>query len=159
MAGPTPRPDGEDPTGDDLDARWAELTERLGELRLPPEDEMPPPPAAQPASSVLPPTPGPRDYSPASPAGAEDDSGDPGDVVDDFVAPEPEPLRDAQPILVLGWAAVLLGLGVMVLCVLAWRGAPGVVWLSAAGSLAVGVGILLWRLPARRDYDDDGAVL
>lgn len=157
MAGPTRGANGDEPSQDDLDARWAELTARLGELRLPPQDEMPAePPRSEPAHRPLPP--GPRDYTPEP----ETDDEDPArDLVDGFVAPEPEPLRDAQPVVVLGWAGVLLGLAVMVLCVLIWRDAPGLVWLSAAASLAVGIGILLWRLPARREPDDydDGAVV
>lgn len=157
MAGPTRGPNGDEPSQDDLDARWAELTARLGELRLPPEDEVPPAPApSEPTHRPLPP--GPRDYTPDP--DVDDDDPD-RDLVDGFIAPEPEPLRDAQPIVVLGWVGVLLGLAVMVLCVLVWRAAPGLVWLSAAASLAVGIGILLWRLPARREPDDydDGAVV
>ncbi|MEE6281189.1 hypothetical protein [Georgenia sunbinii] len=158
MAGPIRDSDGDESSHDDFEARWAELTERLGELRLPPEADVPPgPPPAEQAPRGPAPV-GPRDFSPAPES--EDDDPD-RDVVDGFVAPEPEPLRDAQPIVVVGWLAVLAGLAAMMLCVLAWRTAPGLVWLTAAGSLAVGIGILLWRLPSHREPDDydDGAVV
>ena len=150
MAGPTrDRGDDEWPP-EDIDARW-------GELELPPQEDDPvAPPPPRPTRTTAP---GPRDCSPAPET--EDEDGDPGrDLVDGFVPPEPD-LRDAQPVVVVGWLAVLGGLAVMMLCVLAWRTAPGLVWLAAAASLAVGIGILLWRLPSRREPDDydDGAIV
>lgn len=158
MAGPIREPGGNVPD-DDLDAKWAELTARLGELRLPPAEDDPDPgpvteTAAQPAALPL----GPRDYTPAP----ETDDDDPErDVVDGFVEPDPDPLSRAEPVLVVGWVAVLGGLALMIVCVLAWRDAPGMVWLVAVAALATGIGLLLWRMPARRDIDDydDGAVV
>ncbi|PYG02006.1 hypothetical protein SAMN05216184_101471 [Georgenia satyanarayanai] len=157
MAGPTRgAADGDHVPDDDLDAQWAALTARLGELRLPAEEELEPQPEPRPPAAA--PAPGPRDYSPA--AETEDDDRA-RDVVDGFVAPDPEPLSRSEPLLVVAWGGVLGGLAVMLLCVLLWRSAPGLVWLVAAGALAVGVGLLLWRMPARRDTDDydDGAVV
>ncbi len=159
MAGPTRgAADSSNTPDDDLDAQWADLTARLGELRLPPEDDPEPEPEPQPAPS--PRAPGPRDYSPEPESDDEDD--DPGrDLVDGFVQPDPDPLSRAEPVLVLGWLGVLGGLALMIVCVLVWRGAPGVVWLAAVAALAAGAGVLLWRMPARRDLDDydDGAVV
>ncbi len=158
MAGPTREPGGHVPD-DDLDAKWAELTARLGELRLPAaEDDDAQSAGEEPAPRTAPPAPGPRDYSPA----AETDDDDPArDVVDGFVEPDPDPLSRAEPVLVVGWVGVLGGLALMIVCVLAWRGAPGMVWLVAVAALATGIGLLLWRMPARREADDydDGAVV
>lgn len=156
MAGPTRgAADGDHVPDDDLDAQWAELTARLGELRLPPEQ---PDPEPEPPSPAAAPAPGPRDYSPAA---ETDDDDRERDVVDGFVEPDPDPLAHSEPVLVLAWAGVLGGLAAMLLCVLLWRSAPGIVWLAAVAALAVGVGLLLWRMPARRDADDydDGAVV
>ncbi len=159
MAGPTwEGADRGDSRDDDLDAQWAELTARLGELRLPPELPSTPPPADEPRTHH-PLTPGPRDYSPGP---ATEDEPDPGrDLVDGFQPPDPDPLDQAEPVLVLGWLAVLVGLAVILVCVLAWRAAPGAVWLASSAAVAVGIGVLLWRMPARRDPDDydDGAVV
>ena len=159
MAGPTRgAADGGNTPDDDLDAQWADLTARLGELRLPPAEDDDEPPAAPADPHPVPPTPGPRDYTPAP----ETDDDDPErDVVDGFVQPDPDPLSRAEPVLVVGWAGVLGGLALMIVCVLAWRGAPGMVWLLAVAALAVGIGLLLWRMPARRETDDhgDGAVV
>jgi len=163
MAGPTRgAAEGGNVPDDDLDAKWAELTARLGELRLPPDDDEEAPPEAAPAPppAVLPAAPGPRDYSPAPETDDEDD--DPArDLVDGFVDPDPDPLSRAEPVVVLGWGGALGGLALMVACVLLWRDAPGLVWLAAVGALATGIGLLLWRMPARRDADDhgDGAVV
>ncbi|QDB79467.1 hypothetical protein FE251_08845 [Georgenia wutianyii] len=155
MAGPTREPGGDVP--DDFEARWAELTSRLGELRLPPAEDDPEP-APEAAPRAAPPVVGPRDYS-TEPETEDDDPER--DVVDGFVQPDPDPFSRAEPVVVVGWVALLGGLALMVVCVLAWRGAPGMVWLVAVGALATGIGLLLWRMPARRDADDydDGAVV
>ena len=158
MAGPTwEGADRGDSRDDDLDAQWAELTARLGELRLPPEQpSAPSPPDAQRADHPL--APGPRDYSPGPHTEDEPDAGR--DLVDGFHPPDPDPLDQAEPVLVLGWVAVLAGVAVILLSVFTWRTAPGVVWLVASAAVAVGVGVLLWRMPARREPDDDdGAVV
>lgn len=154
MAGPTwEGADRGDSRDDDLDAQWAELTARLGELRLPPELPPEPPPADEPRAHH-PLAPGPRDYSPGP---VTEDEPDPGrDLVDGFQPPDPDPLDQAEPVLVVGWLAVLIGLAVILVCVLAWRTAPGAVWLASSAAVAVGIGVLLWRMPARRDSDDDG---
>lgn len=144
---------------DDLDAQWADLTRRLGELRLP-SDILPDeqedaegaqataPPAGLSPQHVERPL-GPRDYSP-DPAGA--------DLVDGFIPPDPDPLRDARPAVVLGWALTFAGLAALVLIVAIWRQAPGVVLLGAAGCIISGVALLLYQLPSERGDDpDDGA--
>lgn len=148
MADPTRAQPGEDPDHD-LDAQWADLTARLGELQLPEADETDEPAPA--AESYLPRPLGPRDYEP------DDDEAD---LVDGFVPPEPQPLHGARPALVLGWAVLLAGLGVLLISVIAWRSAPGIVLLAAGGCVLAGTALLLWQLPSHRQEDgDDGAVV
>lgn len=137
MAGPTrDGAPGEDPRGDDVDTQWADLTARLGELRLPPPgddeaDVAPPAPAA-----YVPPAPGPRDYAPREPGRGEDEDEDAGrDLVDGFSPPDPDPLTDAHPVVALGWTAVVLGVAVMFLSAIVWQDAPALVWLFAVASL------------------------
>lgn len=175
MAGPTrdggstdgsgaedPREDGVvDPREEDIAAQWADLTARLGELRLPPPPEDADEPAEVPAG-YTPPAPGPRDFSPRDPRADDDEDDDPGrDLVDGFQPPDPDPLSGAHPVVALGWAAVGGSILVMVLCAVAWRSAPGIVWVVSAAALLGGAGLLLWQMPARRDADDygDGAVV
>ncbi len=147
MADPTRARPGEDPDGD-LDAQWADLTARLGELRMPePAAAEDPIPAA---GDHLPRPLGPRDYE------RDDEAG----TVDAFVPPEPSPLHGARPALVLGWGVLLGGLGVLLISVIAWRDAPGVVLLGAGGCVLAGTALLLWQLPSHReDNGDDGAVV
>lgn len=157
MAGPTPA--GRDP---DFDAAWAEITERLGELRLPssPEEDAEDAPSDIPrpdseAGGAEDPAEhddlaGPRDFAPAEP--------DPDQ--DAYVPPEPPSLTEGSPPTVLGWWALLLGLAVLIGCAMFWRAAPVVVWLGAVAAALVGAGLLLWQLPGGRSDDtDDGAVL
>jgi len=42
-----------------------------------------------------------------------------------------------------------------------WRNAPPALVQAAAGVFVIGVGVLVWRMPHRRDPDDDdtGAVV
>jgi hypothetical protein len=162
MAGPTRDRGPDDARGDDIDAQWAELTARLGELRLPPPDVGEADAAVPTPAAYTPPAPGPRDYVPREAGPQEDTDDDPGrDLVDGFVPPDPDPLSGAHPVVALGWSGVVAGLAVMFLCAIAWRGAPAFVWLMAVAALVAGVGLLLWRMPARRDADDydDGAVV
>jgi hypothetical protein len=164
MAGPTR--DGGPDSGEPLDdatvaERWAELTADLGELHVPSAEELRPtapvPPEPQPPRPV--PAPGPRDYE-AAPE-REDDDEDPSSGIDGFVPPDPEPLTHADPALTLGWVAtigsLLLGLVLFVLD----RSVP--TWLVATLAVALlgGVGLLLWRMPARPEDrgPGDGAVV
>jgi hypothetical protein len=164
MAGPTR--DGGPDSGEPLDdatvaERWAELTADLGELHVPSEEELRPstpvPPEPQAPRPV--PAPGPRDYEPAPED--EDDDEDPASGIDGFVPPEPEPLTHSDPALTLGWVATI---GSLVLGLLLFVLAPSMpTWVLATLAVALlgGVGLLLWRMPARPEDrgPGDGAVV
>ncbi|WP_127571973.1 hypothetical protein [Georgenia faecalis] len=160
MAGPTRGgAGGDDPGRDDIDAQWADLTARLGELRLPPPADGEDEPAAPPARTA--PDLGPRDYVPGDP-GPDDEDDDPGrDLVDGFSPPDPDPISGAHPVVAVGWSAVVTGLALLFVCAIVWRTAPTLVWIGAVAALVGGVGLLLWHMPAHRDPDDydDGAVV
>jgi hypothetical protein len=124
-------PDDFDP--DELDARWDDLTSRLGPLRQPRDDGR--------VDSPLPGAGGPRDYEVA-----EDEEG--------FEEPDP-PLGNPEPATVLAWLA--LGVGILAVFVGVAASTPG--WVAPLGViLAVGGLITLFvRLPEHIDRDDDGA--
>lgn len=127
-------PDDFDP--DELDARWNDLTSRLGPLAGPPAAG----PRSGDASSPATPS-GPRDYEVP-----EDDSG--------FEEPDPE-LGEPEPATALGWMALGLGL-VGLFVVFAVRGATWMGVLSTAMAVG-GLLSLVVRLPRHADRDDDGA--
>lgn len=154
MAGPT-APDGapgpHEPELDDetVAARWAELTASLGPLDVAPEPPDPPRaipdlPRAIPAEAQERPL-GPRDYL------ADEDEG--------FVPPEPAPLSHADPALTLGWIATVGSLLTGLVLALVWRPLPDGVFAVLGGVLLAGVGLLLWRMPSRRDDDPSGGAV
>lgn len=182
MAGPNREgePPGEPRELDDdaVAARWAELTAALGDLAVPPPsadgagpdrtgpdrtgpDEPDPAevrddarPADLPGARVVrhaAPEPGPRDHVPD-----EDDDED-----DGYEPPDPEPLTHADPAVTLGWVATVGAVVLGVVLSVVWRPVPEGVLGVLALVLVGGVGLLLWRMPARRDRDDrsDGAVV
>lgn len=94
---------------------------------------------------------GPRSWSP-DPAVEEAD--------DHFHPPEPGPVLGGDPLLTLAWGAVVGMPALFLLTVLLWRDVPTVVLLGAAVAFLVGLGVLLWRMPHRRDDDaGPGAVV
>lgn len=82
------------------------------------------------------------------------------DAEEHFVPPDPGPILGGDPLLTLAWGATI---GVPVLffvLLLVWPDAPGWLLAVAGTALAAGVGVLVWRMPHRRDEDDDsGAVV
>ena len=83
------------------------------------------------------------------------------DAEEHFVPPDPGPVLGGDPLLTMAWCAAA-GVPVFLLVVLvAWRDAPPVLLQAAAALFVVGVGVLVWRMPHRRDPDDDdtGAVV
>jgi len=84
---------------------------------------------------------GPRDWE----APEEDDR---------FHPPEPPPALAGDPLLNLAWVALVGG----ILAIIAWAVAPGHldVMVGRFGLLAllVGLGVLIWRMPHRRDPED-----
>lgn len=152
------RPEPDEP--EDIEAKWQELTARLGELKLPPDAEddqqaegpdaegpkTEPAEAGEHRARPL----GPRDY-------AEDE--DLGEEAERFVPPEPVVLRDARPLLVVSWCVLLGGLALLLAKVLVWQSAPGIVVVCAGAAVVLGTVLLIWQLPNERGSDDDGAVV
>jgi len=181
---PAPNPDAEPDLPDDdlpddaVEARWADIVAQLGDLgddaetdaRAADGADATAPDAATSRDTQSPPENderpvrttgnGPRDWpvTPEVEALEETES--------HFVPPEPEPVLSRDPLLTLAWALVvavpvLVVVGVVVraavptLRIPAWSGpVAGVLFLVA-------LGILLWRMPHRRDPDDHdtGAVV
>lgn len=70
-----------------------------------------------------------------------------------FVPPEPPPLLGGDPLITMGWIAVLLAPLSLFATVFGPRPTP-TLWLQlTAGILILGVGVLIWRMPHRRDPD------
>lgn len=128
-------PDDFDP--DELDARWDDLTSRLGPLR-PPQEPLP----GERVSPVPPtPLPGPRDYD------VEDDEGG-------FEQPDPQ-LGNPDPVTALAWFA--LGVGIVGAFAAVVAGAAGWVGVLSSAAAVGGLVTLLVRLPQHSERDDDGA--
>ncbi|MCB2177048.1 MAG: hypothetical protein KQH57_14645 [Actinomycetales bacterium] len=182
-------PAGEPPEDPDLDAQWQDIVARLGDLdpgtegtgpahtgkgdgsaadpapdgaRAPerPPDADPTPrrrkddvPGAHTVRPADPDASGPRNWAP-DPAVEE--------AEDHFVPPDPGPVLGGDPLLVMAWVAVLAAPLLVLVAVIAWPTMP--TWLLEVAGVAflAGVGLLLWRMPHRRDPDDEddnGAVV
>ncbi|MGP7961110.1 hypothetical protein ACTVCO_09935 [Sanguibacter sp. A247] len=73
-----------------------------------------------------------------------------------FIPPDPGPVLGGDPVLTIAWFAVLAGILALLLSALLVKVMPSFVAWGGAGLLAVGAGILLWRLPHERG-DSDGS--
>ncbi|GEK19715.1 hypothetical protein [Cellulomonas xylanilytica] len=171
-----------EPTDDEV---WAAIVAELGELdgygstEQSPEPESVPPTAAstEPTSGlsfpVAPWVADRRVIRPAADATPElsgrdwdgtsqiDDAEASIDEEEHFVPPDPGPVLGGDPLLTMAWCAAA-GVPIFLLVVLVvWRDAPTALVQAAAALFVVGVGVLLWRMPHRRDPDDDdtGAVV
>ena len=185
--GPEGQPDHaapETPTDDDV---WAAIVAELGDLdgydgsREPEEPEVVPPSAAgaEPTTGLsFPVAPWVADRRVVHPAqepsrepelsGRDwdgtaqiDDAEGVVDAEEHFVPPDPGPVLGGDPLLTMAWFAAA-GVPIFLLVVLvAWRDAPPALVQAAAALFVVGVGVLLWRMPHRRDPGDDdtGAVV
>jgi hypothetical protein len=83
------------------------------------------------------------------------------DADEHFVPPDPGPVLGGDPLLTMAWFAAA-GMPIFLLVVLvAWRDAPAALVQAAAVVFVIGVGVLVWRMPHRRDPDDHdtGAVV
>lgn len=79
---------------------------------------------------------------------------------DHFVPPEPGPVFGGDPLLTMAWVVVLAAPTLAVIALVAWRDIP--TWLLQVAGVAfvAAVGVLVWRMPHRRDNDDGpGAVV
>ncbi|WP_250445361.1 hypothetical protein [Actinotalea sp. C106] len=175
LTGPADAPD---PT--DVQTRWEEIVAQLGDLDVDatqdptrPAEATAPGDGSQPPSGrrAAPPTgasPGdtPSDEQGAAvpaPTGPRAWSLDPAveEAEEHFTPPEPGPVLAGDPLLTMAWVAAL-GVPVLVLLgIVLWRDMPTVLLQVAAAVFAVGLGVLVWRMPHERGDDDrgDGAVV
>ncbi len=148
--------DGADPR--DFDERWAEIVADLGEPEV---ADLPDQPAAPRAGHVV------RGADERVLSGRDWDGTDQIDAAEEavdeqehFVPPDPGPVLSADPLRILTWA-VAIGVPVLyVVLLVAWHDPPG--WLAPVATvlLLAAVGVLVWRMPSRRDHDSDsGAVV
>jgi hypothetical protein len=151
------RPDDEaDPR--DFDARWAEIVADLGE---PEGIDVPEGPQTPPAGHVVRAA-DERILSGRDWAGTDqiDAAEEAVDEQEHFVPPDPGPVLGSDPLRVLTWA-VAIGVPVLyVILLVAWHDPPG--WLAPVAGvlLLTAIGVLVWRMPHRRDQDSDsGAVV
>ncbi len=84
------------------------------------------------------------------------------DAAEHFQAPDPGPVLGGDPLLTMAWLAVGALPLFWLVVVIAWRDAPGSLLLASAVVFALGLALLLWRMPHHRDPatdGDDGAVV
>jgi hypothetical protein len=156
-----------------VEERWADIVGRLGDVEprwtdddtaVRPETRLdaPPEPLDEPSPEPSPVArfEGPRDW-PVTPEVEALEEAD-----GHFTPPEPEPVLSRDPLLTLAWTVlvgvpVLTVLGVLVRAIAPWLALPS--WLGPLGgvSFALAVAVLVWRMPHRRDPDDQdpGAVV
>jgi hypothetical protein len=149
---------------EDLDERWPGLTDDRR-----PDDAHVVRPAREPEPEprpVVPPTP------PATPeltgrdwdgTSQYDEAEARLDAQDHFEPPDPGPVLGGDPLLTMAWFAAA-GMPLFLLVVLIfWQDAPIALVQSAAVVFVLGVAVLVWRMPQRRDGDGhdkgDGAVV
>ncbi len=142
----------------DFDERWAEIVAGLGE---PEAVDLPDEPAAPWPTHVV------RGADERVLSGRDWDGTDQIDAAEEavdeeehFVPPDPGPVLGSDPLRILTWV-IAIGVPVLyVVLLVAWHNPPG--WLApVAGVLLVtSIGVLVWRMPHRRDHDSDsGAVV
>lgn len=167
-AGPGGQPRDE---AEDVDARWQEIIAQLADLdseapgagRAGPDHDREAEPGAGPVRTPTTDPTAARTVRPAAPASSHRSwSPDPAveEAEDHFEPPDPGPVLGGDPLLTMAWA-VVVGVPVLfIAAVVLWRDIPTVVLRSAAVAFVAGVGLLLWRMPHRRDEDDGpGAVV
>ena len=165
---PTPADEPHEPTDDE---RWAAIVAELADV------DGPVPGSAAVSHPVVPWVSDPRVVRPAEgrdsvPPELRGRDWDGTDQIDDaeaavdaeehYVPPDPGPVLGGDPLLTMAWfATVGIPLFFVVLLV-AWRDAPTALIQAAGAVLALGVAVLVWRMPNhRRDASDDdhGAVV
>lgn len=161
-----PSPAGPPADGGD-DAVWASIVARLQDVDVAAESAGPATPrVVRPAVPEPAPAPGPADAVPL--AGRDWDGTSQYDAAEDvvdeaehFEPPDPGPVLGGDPLLTMAWS-VAVGVPLLLLVVVVvWRDAPVLLVRAAAGLFVVAVGVLVWRMPHRRDPSDDdpGAVV
>jgi|GEM_PF-268937 len=84
------------------------------------------------------------------------------DEAEHFRPPDPGPVLGGDPLLTMAWLAVATMPVVWLVVLIFWRDAPGVVMQASVVTFVLGLVVLLWRMPHRRDADhddSDGAVV
>ena len=117
----------------------------------PPAEPGPPEPAAPPLSG--------RDWDATEQI---DEAERQVDETEHFRPPDPGPVLGGDPLLTMAWLAVALMPVVWLVVLIFWRDAPAVVMQASVVTFVLGLVVLLWRMPHRRDddHDDtDGAVV
>lgn len=156
------------PGADDeqFDARWASLVEQLRDLDSP---DLPSGRTAERPRVVRPARGTPRDApAPASPerSGRDWDGTEQieaaereVDEQEHFVPGDPGPVLGGDPMLTLAWLVLVTAPLLWLVALVAWRDAPRVLVQGSGVAFVAAVGALVWRMPRRRDDDDDGAVV
>ncbi|MCL3862172.1 hypothetical protein [Actinotalea sp. K2] len=155
------------PEDDTFDARWAAIVERLGDLdtgddpgSVPegPADEPQPTGRERPSDRRSP-----ADQTettpevaarPTAPRGWSPDE-DVEEAETHFTPPEPGPVLGGEPLLTLAWSVVVAVPLLLLLVVVFWQDAPDLLLQLAGGAFLLACGLLVWRMPHRRD-DDEG---
>jgi hypothetical protein len=159
------------PDRDDIAERWAEIIADLGPLGTD-EPESPEPGAGPgtgpdtgggpavtyPVAPWVQARPVPREPSGRDWSGTEDIDAAEADLDDreHFVPPEPGPVLGGDPLLTMAWlgaAGVPIGL---LVALIVWRDAPVVLMQAAGVVFLLSCGLLIWRMPHRRDDDHSG---
>ncbi len=84
------------------------------------------------------------------------------DEAEHFRPPDPGPVLGGDPLLTMAWLAIALMPVVWLVVLIFWRDAPPVVMQASVVTFVLGLVVLLWRMPHRRDTehdDSDGAVV
>ena len=150
------RPD-DDADPRDFDERWAEIVAELGEpeaVDLP--DDAPTPRAGHVVRGADERVLSGRDWDGTDQIDAAEEAVD---EQEHFVPPDPGPVLSSDPLRILTWV-VAIGVPVLYLVLLvAWHNPPG--WLApvATGLLLAAIGVLVWRMPHRRDHDSDSGAI
>lgn len=156
----------------DVEGRWAQIVAELEDESTAmtdtattstarPERAVPhEPPAARrgPANTPVAPwvhAPGPRDWP------ASDDVEALEDEQSHFFPPDVPPISGRSPLLTLAWLLVMVSAVVFLVTAIFMRPFPTAIAQACSVAFVVGVGLLIWRLPARRDPDssDPGAIV
>ena len=140
-------PDDDGTTGDlgpqEIEEAWAEIVSDLGSMPSDVAGDSPRHPTATPDD-------GPSVVDPihADPRGwvADDD--------DEFEPPDPGPVLGGDPLLTLAWVGAVAPPLLLMAVVVLWQSVPTLVLQIAGVVFLAGLGVLIWRMPARRD--DDG---
>lgn len=154
------------------EARWAEIVAELGDLGIDEDalDEDDDDPGSSPRVTyrVAPGVPDNRPGSSPALTGrdwdgtAQIDRAE-SEVDDDehFVPPDPGPIFSGNPALTLAWIGAAGGAILLLVLVVIGGSVPAIVARVTAGVFVASCAFLVWRMPHRRDHDDDdpGAVV